>query len=434
MTTSVSVQSDTTARFVMFPKRSVVDRLWALASRCQSKSIASNVSVEVTNSNAAWRLAFSTAGARPPRSSWKVTFQNYKQLSKAKLSSLVVLTAAAGYVAGSDEHIDWGGLFWTSVGTFGAAACANTLNQVYEVANDRLMKRTCNRPLPTGRMSTRHALAFAAVAGVSGIAVLWSQGNALTAGLGLANIALYAGVYTPLKQIGVVNTWVGAIVGAIPPLMGWASASGNLHTGAYVFAGALFSWQMPHFMALAWMSKDDYARAGFKMLSVFDATGRRCAMVALRHSVLLLPVGAAAWMLELASPAFAVEAAALSGYLCYKSLVFASTPSQATARSLFKASLLYLPFLIVGFVVHRYPNTTNVDLNSLLFKVHTWLEQNLPVAAYQRFNSVAMDMLVAMGSVVLPDAMTKCPSRAYCEPKEGEDEQGEQPNSSEKSQ
>jgi protoheme IX farnesyltransferase len=242
---------------------------------------------------------------------------NYKQLSKMRLSMLVVSTAAAGYTAGSRERIDWGGMGWTCLGTMLASSSANALNQVYEKVNDGMMKRTMNRPLPTGRVSRGHALAFAALAGVGGVWLLaekvracvdvgwWAarrgagqlhvhvaharqqnthssplpppstaapapalhcaapsvQTNLTTAALGLGTIVLYAGVYTPLKQVSIVNTWVGAVVGAVPPLMGWAAAAGSLDVGAAILAAGLYFWQMPHFMALAWMWKADYAGA-----------------------------------------------------------------------------------------------------------------------------------------------------------------------------
>lgn len=225
------------------------------------------------------------------------TMRDLKQLSKLRLSALVAATAAAGFAAGSGDAIDLPRLCWTSLGTLAAAGCANALNQIYEVSNDARMARTAARPLPGGRMSRAAAAAFAAASGVAGIWVLTDkvsplahtpalqsvpplsckcvhmlgcyppalcpavcpalpcsapvrtllcplQTNALTAGLGAANIVLYAGVYTPLKQLSVANTWVGALVGAVPPLMGWAAAADELTPGAWLLAGALFSWQV----------------------------------------------------------------------------------------------------------------------------------------------------------------------------------------------
>ncbi|CAI5973248.1 unnamed protein product [Closterium sp. NIES-65] len=243
-------------------------------------------------------LAVPAAGAAAGRAAgvsvWKHYGRCYYELSKTRLSLLVVATAAAGFVMGSDDRVDWAGLGWTSLGTFLAAASANTWNQVYEVANDALMKRTRGRPLPAGRMTRQHAIAWGLLTGASGLAILATQTNSMTAGLGAANIALYAGVYTPLKQLHIANTWVGAVVGAIPPLMGWAAASGGLDAGAAVLAGALYLWQMPHFLALAWLCRKDYAAGGYRMLSLADPTGRRTAAAALRNCCYMLPLGLAA--------------------------------------------------------------------------------------------------------------------------------------------
>ena len=205
---------------------------------------------------------------------------DYKQLAKFRLSLLVVSTGAAGYVAGSGERVDWAGCGWLCAGTMALSSCANAVNQVLEVKYDGLMKRTLNRPLPRGRISVPHAVGFAAVLGAGGVAVLGLKCNALTAGLGAANVALYTGVYTPLKQLHVANTWVGAVVGAIPPLMGWAAAAGGLGAGALVLAGALQFWQLPHFMSLAWLCRHDYAKGGYKMLPLVDPSGARTAAVA----------------------------------------------------------------------------------------------------------------------------------------------------------
>ncbi|KAK9818472.1 hypothetical protein WJX74_007363 [Apatococcus lobatus] len=258
---------------------------------------------------------------------------------------------------GSPENISWPGLGWTVTGTFCAAACANTLNQVYEVLPDGKMKRTNRRPLPTGRLPVGHALAFAAVTGGLGVSILASKANSLTAGLGAANIGLYAGIYTPLKALTPVNTWVGAVVGAVPPLMGWAAASGGrLDWGALVPAAALYFWQLPHFLAIAWLCRADYARGGFRMLSLADPLGKRTARAALRNALYLMPLGALATAIGLTTPAFTVEAAIISGALASTAASFYRSPSNGTARLLFRASLLHLPILLACLLIHRIPN------------------------------------------------------------------------------
>ncbi|KAK9833996.1 hypothetical protein WJX81_001861 [Elliptochloris bilobata] len=267
---------------------------------------------------------------------------------------------------GSGDAVDWRSLAWASLGTFGCAAAANTLNQVYEVANDALMKRTMRRPLPTGRVSPRHALAFASVTGAAGVAILYYKANALTAGLGAANIALYAGVYTPLKVVSCANTWLGAAVGAVPPLMGWAAAAGTLEPGAGVLAAALYFWQLPHFLALAWLCRGDYAAGGYRMLSLVDATGRRTAACALRNCAYLVPVGFAAVWLGVATPTFGGGAALLAGVFALPAAAFYQAPSNAAARTLFRASLAYLPLFMAGLIASRVPNTHEASARSRL--------------------------------------------------------------------
>eukprot|EP00892_Ulva_mutabilis_P004710 jgi/Ulvmu1/2610/UM014_0061.1 len=262
------------------------------------------------------------------RREYQQVLRDLYKLSKGKLSIIVMSTAAGGFVLGSGDSVDVATMCWTCVGTLACSAAANTCNQVYEISSDALMKRTALRPMPTGRLSVPAALAFAALTGVGGAVILQSQTNALTAGLGVANIALYASIYTPLKRLHPINTWVGAVVGAVPPLMGWAAASGSIEPGAAFLAAVLYFWQMPHFMALAWMCKDDYARGGHRMISLLDCTGRRTAGVALRNALYLIPLGVAATSYGLVSAPFAYESVAVSGLFALSASAFFSKPSQ----------------------------------------------------------------------------------------------------------
>jgi len=292
--------------------------------------------------------------------------KNYKQLSKFRLSGLVVATAAAGYVAASKESIQWEGLGWTSLGTMLCSSSANALNQLYEVVNDSRMTRTAIRPLPTGRMSKTHAAVFALVTGMTGVYILKEKVNTTTAVLGGGNIALYAMVYTPLKQISIVNTWIGAVVGAIPPLMGWAGAHGELDSGAFLLAAGLYFWQMPHFMSLAWLCRKDYAAGGYKMLSLVDPTGKRTAACALRNCMYLLPLGALSTWLGITSPYFAYESAFITAGMLLTAANFYAKPSNMNARILFRASLLHLPIFMVAFLLHRIPNTGDDRITLLM--------------------------------------------------------------------
>lgn len=277
----------------------------------------------------------------------------YCELSKARLSMLVVATSGTGFVLGSGNVIDFGGLFWTCAGTMMVAASANSLNQVFEINNDAKMKRTMRRPLPSGRLSIHHAVTWASSVGVAGTAILACKANMLAAGLAASNLLLYAFVYTPLKQIHPVNTWVGAVVGAIPPLLGWAAAAGQVSLNGMILPAALYFWQIPHFMALAYLCRDDYAAGGYRMLSFADASGRRTAVVALRNSLYLIPLGFIAYDWGVTSGWFCLESSLLTLAISAAAFAFYRDRTKQNARRMFHASLLYLPVFMSGLIVHR---------------------------------------------------------------------------------
>ncbi|XP_034708465.1 protoheme IX farnesyltransferase, mitochondrial isoform X2 [Vitis riparia] len=266
---------------------------------------------------------------------------------------LVVATSGTGFVLGSGNVIDFGGLFWTCAGTMMVAASANSLNQVFEINNDAKMKRTMRRPLPSGRLSIHHAVTWASSVGVAGTAILACKANMLAAGLAASNLLLYAFVYTPLKQIHPVNTWVGAVVGAIPPLLGWAAAAGQVSLNGMILPAALYFWQIPHFMALAYLCRDDYAAGGYRMLSFADASGRRTAVVALRNSLYLIPLGFIAYDWGVTSGWFCLESSLLTLAISAAAFAFYRDRTKQKARRMFHASLLYLPVFMSGLIVHR---------------------------------------------------------------------------------
>uniref|UniRef100_A0A453N787 Heme O synthase n=1 Tax=Aegilops tauschii subsp. strangulata TaxID=200361 RepID=A0A453N787_AEGTS len=271
-------------------------------------------------------------------------------------SALVVATSGAGYVLGSGSIVDIAGLCYTCTGTMMVAASANTLNQVFEIKNDAKMKRTMRRPLPSGRISPVHAAMWATTVGTAGTALLACKANDLAAGLAASNLILYAFVYTPLKQIHPVNTWVGAVVGAIPPLLGWAAAASELSLNSMILPAALYFWQLPHFMALAYLCRADYLAGGYRMLSFADPTGKRTAWVSLRNCLYMLPLGLFAYNWGLTSEWFSFEASLLTTGLAMGALSFVLAPSQKSARRMFHGSLLYLPALMAGLILHRLPN------------------------------------------------------------------------------
>ncbi|TWT40345.1 Protoheme IX farnesyltransferase [Phycisphaerae bacterium RAS1] len=268
-------------------------------------------------------------------------------LSKARLSSLVLFTTAIGFTLAAPGPIEWHRLAAVLIGTALTAFGANALNQWIEADRDARMHRTRNRPLPAGRISSAQALCFAALTGMAGPLILAWFVNLLTGLLGLFTLAAYVLVYTPLKTRTPLNTLVGAVVGAIPPVMGWTAATGRVGVAAVVLFGILLIWQMPHFMALAWLYREDYARGGFKMLPVVDPHGRLTAAVAVSHAFLLIPIAAALWALGVCGAAYGVGSILLGAAFAWLALRLWRRRSDAAARQLFFGSVIYLPLLLI---------------------------------------------------------------------------------------
>ncbi|GBG28757.1 Protoheme IX farnesyltransferase, mitochondrial [Hondaea fermentalgiana] len=277
----------------------------------------------------------------------------YAQLSKARLSMLVVLSGTAGFLlAGAPVAVDT--LAALTVGTAMHASAANTFNQVYERKTDALMKRTCARPLPSGRVSTAHAVAFGLANTIGGTVVLGTLCNPLTAVLGLGNVFLYAGVYTPMKRLSEWNTWVGALVGGIPPLMGYAAATGTIFSvEAALVSSALVLWQFPHFFALAYMAKRDYAAGGHQMVPCNDPTAARTASLITRYSVAMATIPLASYSLGVTSAMFPLESIAFNGILLHAAYKFNENPNMGNARRVFRISLWYLPLVLALMVFHK---------------------------------------------------------------------------------
>jgi protoheme IX farnesyltransferase len=280
----------------------------------------------------------------------------YMQLTKARLSSLVLLTTAVGYVLGADSlalAIDWVALSGTLIGCAFAAGSANALNQIVEIARDGRMLRTRQRPLPSGALSTRHALVVAVGLGVAGIVVLRTLANDLAAALALVTILIYVVLYTPMKVRSSLNTLVGAVCGAIPPMIGWVGATGSVGAGAWVLAGLLFIWQIPHFLALAWLYREDYARGHFAMLPVFDPRGRITCQIVVLTSLMLVPVTLVATLVGLGGWVFTFGSLALGGWMLYLGVRMYFDRSDDRARRVFLASIVYLSAVLVLLVVDR---------------------------------------------------------------------------------
>lgn len=281
----------------------------------------------------------------------------YMELGKARLSAMVVATTAVGYILGGATvgggTVEWLTLLWTVVGTSLAAGGANALNQVWERDRDAVMQRTRQRPVPSGRIGVMHATAIGVLAGGWGVTLLAAMAGFAAAGLALFTLLLYVLVYTPMKTRSTLNTMVGGIVGAVPPMIGWVAATGTLSAGAWVLGAILFVWQIPHFLALAWMYRHDYATGGYRMLPSMDPTGRLTGQAALMWSVALLPLGVVAAQVGMTGWLFAVASLGLTLWLIKLAWTMAHKRSEGEAKRLFFASVIYLPLLLIVMVVDR---------------------------------------------------------------------------------
>ena len=277
-------------------------------------------------------------------------YSAWADLFKARLTSLVLLTTAVGFYLGSREPLNVLLMVHTLLGTALLAAGAAALNQYLEREYDARMPRTANRPLPTGEITPGAALAVGAVMSVVGMCQLTFAVNPLTGILGVITLATYLFVYTPLKRVTTLNTLVGAVPGALPPLMGWTAAAGTLSLGGWTLFTLLFFWQLPHFMAIAWLYREDYARGGFRMLSVVDPGGRRTGMTAVRHTLALLGFSLTPYLAGIAGLGYLWCALVLGIGFLVCAVRFAMRLQGRDARLLFFASILYLP-LILGILV-----------------------------------------------------------------------------------
>jgi protoheme IX farnesyltransferase len=267
--------------------------------------------------------------------------RDYLELSKSRIVMMVLITTAAGYFFGA-QRVDWMLLLNTLVGTGLVAAGTNALNQYVERGHDAKMRRTRLRPLPDGRISPRAALLFSVGVSFIGTLYLGLTVNWLTAALGAFTLATYIFIYTPLKRVSTICTLIGAIPGAIPPLMGWTAATGVLGTGGWIIFAILFFWQLPHFMAISWMYRDDYARGGFAMLAVRDHDGVATAAHAVYYSFALLIVSALPSFFGLATYIYLAGALVAGSLLTFASFAFLASRTPVRARRLFMASNIYL--------------------------------------------------------------------------------------------
>jgi protoheme IX farnesyltransferase len=267
------------------------------------------------------------------------------ELLKPRITLMVVFTALVGFVTAGEGPISGPLLAAALAGTGLVAAGAAVLNQLLERDTDALMDRTRHRPLPSGRVAPVEALAFGVAISAAGVLVLLARCGPLPAAVAGATWASYLFVYTPLKRRTPLATLVGAVPGALPPVIGWTARSGSLDPGAYVLFAILFLWQVPHFLAIAWMYRDDYARGGFPMLPVIDREGSFTARQAVVHSLALLFVSLLPAAAGIAGTAYLAGAFVLGVAMTLFALRLLSVRTLGAARGLFLASVLYLPAL-----------------------------------------------------------------------------------------
>src|SRR5919205_4522642 len=277
----------------------------------------------------------------------------YVELTKPRITFLIVLTSAAGFAMGSRGPLGYVALLSAMFGIGLLSSGIATLNQYAERDLDGLMRRTANRPLPAGKLAPWEALAFGAAITILAEAYLLVLVNPLSALLGLTVIAGYLFAYTPLKTRTTLSTFVGAFPGAVPPLIGWTAARGSISFEGWILFAILFLWQFPHFLAIAWMYREDYSRAGILMLPVVEPDGRVTAQQIVVYTLMLLPVSVLPAVMGMSGKIYFVGGHLLGPLFFSSSLRAAFSMSRQQARRLLLASVLYLPLLFILMVLNR---------------------------------------------------------------------------------
>jgi protoheme IX farnesyltransferase len=296
-------------------------------------------------------------GASPPvlavpraEAAWavaRVKLAAYASLTKPRITAMVLITVATSFLLGARGDWTSSALALALLGTGLVAGGASALNQVLERSRDSMMRRTANRPVPTGRVSPAEAAVFGTAIGAIGLIVLALGANLPAAAVALTTFILYVFVYTPLKPLTTLNTAIGAIPGALPPVIGWAAATGRFGIEALALFLIVFLWQFPHFLAIAWLYREDYARGGHRMLPVVDPAGAMTGRQAAYYALALIPAGLLPAVVGLAGPFYFAGALVLGlVYLGY-SVDFWSNVSDVSARRLLRASFIYLPVILL---------------------------------------------------------------------------------------
>lgn len=275
------------------------------------------------------------------------------ELLKVRLSLLVAFSCAFGYGLATQGHVEWKVLLMVTLGGFLISGASVCINQIIERDLDRVMERTKRRPLPTGRVSVQEALAFTVITFTAGVGILWVYTNPLTVVLSIVSMLLYSFVYTPLKRVGPVAVFVGAIPGALPPLLGWIAATGVVTHEAMVIFGIQFIWQFPHFWAIAWVADDDYKKAGFKLLPSGGGKDLNTAIQIMVYTMFLIPLGLLPMKFGITGIDSAIVATVCGVAFFAQTFSLMKTGSRQSALRIMFGSFLYLPIVQIAYLLDK---------------------------------------------------------------------------------
>ena len=288
-----------------------------------------------------------------PAAAARTRTRDFVALAKPRLNMLVVASTLAGYAMGDGESLGLVRLCGLLLGTGLVAGGASAFNQVIEREPDALMRRTRTRPLPGQRLQPLEGLLFGSAITLAGVLLIVASSNLLAGAVALATLVTYVAIYTPLKRRTSFGTVIGAIPGALPPVIGWAAVAGELPLKAWILFGIVFLWQLPHFLAIAWMYRDDYARAGFPMLPVIEPDGRSTGRQSVIYAAALVPLSLAPTLLHMAGPVYFAGALALGIGFLWLTVRFARTRGVKDARNVFFGSIAYLPVLWILMIADK---------------------------------------------------------------------------------
>lgn len=285
--------------------------------------------------------------------SFSLKFRSYLELLKPRLSMLVAFSCAFGYGLASRESVNWQVLLMVTFGAFLLSGASVCINQIIERDLDKIMNRTMNRPIPTGRISVNEATIFSVFCLLVSLAILWIYTNPLTVVLSIVSMVLYSFIYTPLKRVGPIAVFVGAIPGALPPLLGWIAYTGSITHEAMIIFGIQFIWQFPHFWAIAWVADDDYKKAGFKLLPSGGGRDLNTAIQIMIYTMFLIPLGLLPAKFGITGLDSAIVASVCGVVFFAQTFSLMKTGSQKSAKRIMFGSFLYLPIVQIAYLLDK---------------------------------------------------------------------------------